>query len=395
MNRLDPEKLTVEFMEGVTDRAPIIPRRYTLTHSDIMGDLYLTIGPDFVFDKVRSMRDEVLGEWLLLENGIRYNVYLHMDGEFGQGIDTRNDMLRRELPLALQAIRYGDRRFFDMHPEMDKHPIIVYFLYANPEQNKAEDWGIFADYGITAFRNQVMAYSIMEYHVLIDEKIGDVTGDGVPDRVSLYGDKLADSDYINNIIIEIEYGQTEIKTQIITEVNGYNPTLFLGDFTKDKIDDILFNMDSKDKGSYGVSVDTYRDKSFETIFSSDMYNDEYRFIVEYNDFYKVSVLNVRVNRLFFLDISYKGYDYLSQYYNEDGQLIKPAQGEVLGVGKLIPVVSNMKNNSFDLLAVHRIIGFSINDTLGYIKNLISWDGKQFATVSMMVCTPGTYLIPPN
>ena len=134
MSRLDPEKLTVEFREGVTETAPIIPRRYTLTHSDITADLFLTIAPSYAFDKINVMRDEVFGEWLVVEESLRYYVYLHVNGQFGQGMaDIRNYVFRRELPLALEAIRYGDWRLFDTHPELDQSQIIVYFLSTNPK----------------------------------------------------------------------------------------------------------------------------------------------------------------------------------------------------------------------------------------------------------------------
>ena len=56
MSRLNPEKLYIEFI-GVTKTEPIIPRRYTLTHSDITADLYLTIGSDFAYNKLNIMRD--------------------------------------------------------------------------------------------------------------------------------------------------------------------------------------------------------------------------------------------------------------------------------------------------------------------------------------------------
>ena len=47
----------------------ITGRRYTLTHSDTTGELFLTIAPEFDPGQVsgwytRFMRDEVLGEWL-------------------------------------------------------------------------------------------------------------------------------------------------------------------------------------------------------------------------------------------------------------------------------------------------------------------------------------------
>jgi hypothetical protein len=61
MSKLNPEKLSVEFRQGVTPTEPIIPRRYTLTHSDITAELFLTIGSYYAYDKITAMRDEVLG----------------------------------------------------------------------------------------------------------------------------------------------------------------------------------------------------------------------------------------------------------------------------------------------------------------------------------------------
>jgi hypothetical protein len=147
MSEFNPDKLTVEFMKGVTEISPLIPRRYTLTHSDITGELFLDIGRDFDYGKITSNRDEVLGEWIWLEEGIQYHVYLYVDGELAQGRAViREAIFRKELPLALEAIRYGDGNFFDRWTEFDNYPIIVYFLYSNSEQNKAENRGTFSDY---------------------------------------------------------------------------------------------------------------------------------------------------------------------------------------------------------------------------------------------------------
>lgn len=146
MNRLNPEKLNVEFI-GVTSTEPIIPRRYTLTHSDITADLYLTIGSDFAYYKLNPMRDEVMGEWMEKANNFVYYVYLYVDSQFVPGIKAmREAIFRRELPLALEAIRYGDNSFFNAHPELDYVPIIVYFLSTDPMFNKVENWGTFSDY---------------------------------------------------------------------------------------------------------------------------------------------------------------------------------------------------------------------------------------------------------
>jgi hypothetical protein len=68
MSRLKPEKLHVRFAPSTTADGPVVPRRYTLTHSDVTGDLFLTIGPAYDHKQIsglytRFMRDEVLAEW--------------------------------------------------------------------------------------------------------------------------------------------------------------------------------------------------------------------------------------------------------------------------------------------------------------------------------------------
>lgn len=151
MSKLNPEKLSVEFRQGVTPTEPIMPRRYTLTHSDITAELFLTIGLNYAFDKINSMRDEVLGEWVNVRNQYYYHVYLDVDGQFGPAAATiRNKIFVRELPLALEAIRYGDNKFFSARPELNHVPIMVYFISSIPKFNRIENWGTFAEYEISS-----------------------------------------------------------------------------------------------------------------------------------------------------------------------------------------------------------------------------------------------------
>lgn len=152
MSKLNPEKLSVEFREGVTTTEPIIPRRYTLTHSDITAELFLTIGLNYALDKTNSTRDEVLGEWIN-ENGYLFYAYLYIDGngQYGPMVKAiRNFIFMRELPLALEAIRYGDSEFFSAHPELDSSPIMVSFISDSKKYNRVENWGTFSDYDIMA-----------------------------------------------------------------------------------------------------------------------------------------------------------------------------------------------------------------------------------------------------
>lgn len=279
MSRLKPEKLSVKFRKGVTTTDPIISRRYTLTHSNITADLFLTIGLIYAYDKVNATRDEVLGEWIKAQDGYFYYVYLYVDGQYGPEVAaTRNYIFRRELPLALEAIRYGDKDFFTSHPELNYAPIVVYFSSTDSQYNKIENWGTFSDYDIMSSNRYSKTNSISQNTYLLDMKIGDVTGDGVPDKVSLYGSKSGDSTEIfaDNITIVIEDGRTKQKETITPTFNlGYNAKLFLGDFTKDNIADIKVSIDSGGSGGYGyIYIYSFKNNNLQEIFNFDEYKSE-------------------------------------------------------------------------------------------------------------------------
>ncbi|QUH25817.1 staygreen family protein [Serpentinicella alkaliphila] len=146
MERLDPEKLSVEFRPGVTTTEPILGRKYTLTHSDITAELFLTIGLEFAHDKITTMRDEVLAEWRSSNSGLFLYVYVYV-GNFGSTMNAiRNTIFRRELPLALEAIVYGDNKFFTVHPQLYYAPIWIYFDSTDYSYNRFEYWGTPMDY---------------------------------------------------------------------------------------------------------------------------------------------------------------------------------------------------------------------------------------------------------
>ena len=149
MNKFNPERLSVEYRDGITATEPVISRHHTLTHSDNTGELFLTIGTQFAWDKVNNdMRDEVIGEWKTNGYYIYYNAYVMVNKE-GQDFNTamrRYEVFRRELPLALTAIRYGDGFIFDVYPALDNGLIIVNFISTYPQLYKQEIFGTFSSY---------------------------------------------------------------------------------------------------------------------------------------------------------------------------------------------------------------------------------------------------------
>ncbi len=147
-----PEKLHVTYMAGTGPTNPISPRRYTLTHSDTTGELFLTVGPEYNESQTcgwytRLMRDEVLAEWKDTTEEPALHIYCHVCGGvvFGSA-SLRNKIFRHELPLALEALRYGDRAFFEARPQLDTAPIWVHFEATTPRYDSTEQWGVPADY---------------------------------------------------------------------------------------------------------------------------------------------------------------------------------------------------------------------------------------------------------
>jgi hypothetical protein len=152
MERLDPEKLTITYLCGARPGAIDLPRRYTLTHSDRTGKLFLSIGEEFNAGQIsgiytRLMRDEVLAELCYDGSSPVFRVYCHVSGGFVVGTARwRYRILQHEMPLVLEAVRYGDQALFEHNPQLDNASVLVQFKSTNSRFDKVEDWGILSHY---------------------------------------------------------------------------------------------------------------------------------------------------------------------------------------------------------------------------------------------------------
>ena len=151
MKRLSPEKLHVTYSTGAGPGVLLFPRRYMLIHSDITGELFITIGAQYDTKQIsrlytRLMRDEVLSE-LTNDELLCFRVHCHVSGGLVIGTARwRYNIFKSELPLAIEAIRYGDRALFEKNPELDNIPVIMYFRSSSRSFNQVENRGTMAEY---------------------------------------------------------------------------------------------------------------------------------------------------------------------------------------------------------------------------------------------------------
>lgn len=225
---------------------------------------------------------------------------------------------------------------------------------------------------------------------IVSSALGDVTGDGSADYVYLTGIRTEDSPFIQEITLVVRNGSNGQATSVPLKDNaGYNPRLFLGDFTGNKIDDILISIDSGGSGGMMVHyIYSFVNHAPLLIFDFNVYNEVFKYEVTYKDDYKVEVVSKANNLKYTLDLSYKGADYLGEIYDENGKLKQPISGFVNPLSGLYPVDFDA-NQVYELLAYQRIAGRYNADALGYILNTLAWRENRFALANQNVAIIGS------
>ncbi|MGL4737798.1 MAG: staygreen family protein [Cellulosilyticaceae bacterium] len=149
MPKINPKKVFTEYRNGVTLTSPIARRHYTLTHSDTTGDLFVVVATDYAKDQLSSMHDEVLLEWRIEHAQPYLYGEVLVDGPQVPGNPAiRNAIFIKEIPTALQAIRYGDHYLFEAHPELETAPVRINFKSSKSQYNKERNFGPIGRYRI-------------------------------------------------------------------------------------------------------------------------------------------------------------------------------------------------------------------------------------------------------
>lgn len=129
-----------------------LPRCYTLTHSDVTGELFLTIAREYNRKQVngwytRLMRDEVLAEWKRENGEYSLHLYCHVSGGIVFGTaEMRYGIFRQHMPLVLQALLEGDKQLYENKGELRNAKIYVHYAARQKRFQITEEWGRIREY---------------------------------------------------------------------------------------------------------------------------------------------------------------------------------------------------------------------------------------------------------
>ena len=127
--------------------SPIKDRKYTLTHSDDTGMMFLTVSNEYDYIAINyDLRDEVLGTWKTYDDSYILFFYAYIgDLNYSDAL-YRYNIFKSHMNSALQAIIYGDRMLLSKYPELLNTPIYIKFDSSIPVFNNYEFYGFVRDY---------------------------------------------------------------------------------------------------------------------------------------------------------------------------------------------------------------------------------------------------------
>ncbi|CQR47121.1 hypothetical protein BN1058_01412 [Paraliobacillus sp. PM-2] len=225
---------------------------------------------------------------------------------------------------------------------------------------------------------------------LVTYAVGDVTGDGVIDYVYLTALKTADSPYLHRITVFVQDGRTgAVCSVVLPEDSGYEPTLFLGDFTGNRVEDIFISVPTGGSGGiYNHYIYSFAAYTPRLLFDSALYNQQYQYQVTFQDQFKVSVLSEENGLFYIIDISTRDQSYLDEIYDKEGKLKEPITGFVNPLSGMYAIDFDY-DGIYELLCYQKIAGRYNADALGYVMNTLGWQHNRFILERQHVAIHGT------
>jgi len=200
----------------------------------------------------------------------------------------------------------------------------------------------------------------------------DLTGDGYPDLVMLFGTKRdTSSPYYDKLNVVVQREGTQEVLSIPLPYGGYSPIMKFCDLNGDGVADILVTADTGGSGGYSEqSIVTLRDGKPALMPVPKLVQASGEFV----DGFKVRIKVEETERTYTLDRGRMRKEYEEAgIYNKQGKVIKREQPTIGAFGVMEPVHPGVGGGPCSLVGLQRISGIYNADTIGYLISLWKWN----------------------
>lgn len=227
---------------------------------------------------------------------------------------------------------------------------------------------------------------------IIDIKCGKVSEKCGEDIIILKGTYFNEhSKFIENTKIIIKDNITEEIKEYPINARGYNLKIFIGKFSSNDREDILITGETGGSGGYAIAIlYKYTGGELKEVFNVDNFFNKYNCKGKYLENYRIQIICASYKKQYILDISSIEKIYLDNIYGSGGKVIID-ENPTISYPNRINIVNTLDNNLLNLQVYERIIGINNSETLGYIKQLISFKDSETKVVDEYVISKGTDL----
>ncbi|MCX7922166.1 MAG: hypothetical protein N3B21_09175 [Clostridia bacterium] len=218
--------------------------------------------------------------------------------------------------------------------------------------------------------------------VILDKKIGDVNGDGIPDTVYLVGNKSVPfQGSFQNIKLIVQDGKTQYNTLLPLYPNystGVDATVDFFDFTGDKVNDIFITIPyAKGQGPH-YYIFSFANNQIRTLLKPEQFyimNKELGFEANFKDNYKIEFVSSTLGKKIVLDISHLKESLEGNTYDKNGRLLKPLKGRIETSPRYIPTSAFDETiyHKYGLIMLQPVFGDFAIPVLGFIQSLWEYD----------------------
>lgn len=220
--------------------------------------------------------------------------------------------------------------------------------------------------------------------VIIDAAYGSITNKYADDKVILVGEFPDEkSNYANSLQLVIDR-ENDLPLTMNVPYDGCNMQLFVGDFTGDRIDNIMirgeYNNTLVDKNGHNNLINyelgviyKYENEKLIEIFNMEKYKNNNLPYAKFKNNYRTSVYCNK--KKYLIDLSTRSKEYLNGIYDENKKVKTNLIPTLDNPSGIFPI-KEVFNDCYNLLIYQKIVGINNSDVIGTIETLINLNDNK-------------------